>query len=209
MDSIIINITRLAIPILLALTLHEYAHGWVANRLGDPTARLMGRLTFNPIRHLDPIGTLVFFVTGMFGWAKPVPVNALQLRDPRRDMAWVALAGPLTNLFLAALSVVCLKLLYGVYTPSMKPLIEPLAMMAEASIYINVALAVFNILPIPPLDGSRVMSGLLPYRQAVLYEQIEPYGFIILVLLLWSGVVGAFLGPVVYFIVSILKGGLF
>jgi len=196
-------------PILLALTLHEYAHGWVANRLGDPTARLLGRLTLNPIRHLDPMGTLVFVMTGMIGWAKPVPVNALQLRNPRKDMMWVALAGPLTNLMLAALSVVCFKLLSSINIPSAEAIVEPLAIMARASIRINVALAVFNILPIPPLDGSRVMAWILPYRQAEFYEQVEPYGFIILLLLVFTGIVGAFLWPVIRLIEGILMGGLF
>ena len=209
MEAIIQKITILAMPILLALTLHEYAHGWVANRLGDPTARLLGRLTLNPIRHLDPMGTLVFVMTGMIGWAKPVPVNALQLRNPRKDMMWVALAGPLTNLMLAALSVVCFKLLSSINIPSAEAIVEPLAIMARASIRINVALAVFNILPIPPLDGSRVMAWILPYRQAEFYEQVEPYGFIILLLLVFTGIVGAFLWPVIRLIEGILMGGLF
>jgi Zn-dependent protease len=212
MESMIQRIIILAIPILLAITLHEYAHGWVANRLGDPTARLLGRLTLNPIKHLDPIGTLAFFITGMIGWAKPVPVNTLQLKDPKRDMMWVALAGPLTNISLAAASALFLKLLSitGLtHNYSLLPVIRPIYLMAQASVMINVGLAIFNIIPVPPLDGSRILAGLLPYRHAIVFSRIEPYGFIILIALMFTGIVHIVISPIVFLIVGILLGGRF
>ncbi len=212
MESMIQKIIILTIPVLLAITLHEFAHGWVANRLGDPTARLLGRLTLNPIKHLDPIGTLAFFLTGMIGWAKPVPVNILQLKDPKKDMMLVALAGPLTNIFLATVSALFLKFLSitGLtYNLSLLPVIRPIYMMAQASVMINVGLAIFNFIPIPPLDGSRILTGLLPYRQALTFSKIEPYGFMILIGLMFTGIVHMLISPVVYLIVGILLGGRF
>ncbi len=212
MESMIQKIIILTIPVLLAITLHEFAHGWVANRLGDPTARLLGRLTLNPIKHLDPIGTLAFFLTGMIGWAKPVPVNILQLKDPKKDMMLVALAGPLTNIFLATVSALFLKFLSitGLtYNLSLLPVIRPIYMMAQASVMINVGLAIFNFIPIPPLDGSRILTGLLPYRQALTFSKIEPYGFMILIGLMFTGIVHMVISPIVYLIVGILLGGRF
>lgn len=212
MESMIQKIIILTIPVLLAITLHEFAHGWVANRLGDPTARLLGRLTLNPIKHLDPIGTLAFFLTGMIGWAKPVPVNILQLKDPKKDMMLVALAGPLTNIFLAAVSALFLKFLSitGLtYNFSLLSVIRPIYLMAQASVMINVGLAIFNIIPVPPLDGSRILTGLLPYRQALTFSKIEPYGFMILIGLMFTGIVHMVISPIVYLIVGILLGGRF
>ncbi len=212
MESTIQKIAILAPPILLAITLHEYGHGWMANRLGDPTARLMGRLTLNPLRHLDPMGTLAFFLTQMIGWAKPVPVNPLQLKNPKRDMMWVALAGPVMNLIIAAASALLLKLLAvmaALNGAALLPVIGPLFYMAQASIMINISLALFNILPIPPLDGSRILAGLLPYRQAVAYARIEPYGFVILILLLMTGIAQEVISPMRHFLTGILMGGTF
>ena len=177
------------IPVfLLALTIHEFAHGWVANRLGDPTARLQGRLTLNPLAHLDIIGTIAIVLIG-FGWAKPVPVDARYLRNPRRDMILVAAAGPTSNLLLAALAAWCFQAIpWGqLLTAGSAWLIVPVANVVKASVSVNVILAVFNLLPIPPLDGSRLVSGFLPVRQALMYSRLEPYGFLIIFLLFISG----------------------
>ncbi|MBI3003780.1 MAG: site-2 protease family protein, partial [candidate division NC10 bacterium] len=144
-------------PLLLALTAHEYAHAWTANKLGDPTARAQGRLTMNPLVHLDPVGTLalLFF---RFGWAKPVPVNHLYFDHPRRGLMWVALAGPLTNLGLAAGSAMILRLIGELRVgPGVFWLVAPLVLMLRWSVIYNVVLAIFNIIPVPPLDGSRVL----------------------------------------------------
>src|SRR3990172_5453605 len=146
-------------PILLALTIHECAHAWVAYRLGDPTAKMLGRVSLNPLRHLDPIGTVMLFFSGLFGWAKPVPVNPRNFRNIGRDVMWVSLAGPLSNLALAAVFAVIYKL-FLIAGPSfvhtMPALFRPLFIMVEFSILINISLAVFNMVPVPPLDGSKV-----------------------------------------------------
>jgi len=172
------------IPLIIAITFHEAAHGWVANRLGDDTARRLGRVTFNPIRHVDTFGTLVlpgllilFGSPFVFGYAKPVPVNFARLRRPRRDMVWVALAGPGTNLLLALVSGALIHL-----TPYFSPwlggwLVDNL----ERSLIINVVLAVFNMLPLPPLDGGRVLTGLLPPALARPFARIERYGMLLLI----------------------------
>ena len=212
MESIIQDIAILAVPILLAVTFHEVAHGWVADKLGDPTARLLGRLTLNPIKHLDPIGTLVFFLTRMIGWAKPVPVNPLNFRDPLKGMMWVAIAGPVTNLFLAAVSAIILRLLLAsdvLFDPTASVIIKPIAMMIQVSVIINVGLAVFNFIPIPPLDGSKVLMGLLSREQAEIFAKIEPYGFLILILLIMTDVFHIILSPIIRFIVNLLLGGRF
>lgn len=161
--------------ILFALTVHEYAHGWVAERLGDPTARQAGRLTFNPLAHLDPIGTLMLFLVH-FGWAKPVPVDPYNLRNPKRDMMWIALAGPVANILLAALCGQVLKGLFGVGMT-----FEVLIRMLYYGVLINLFLAVFNLLPIPPLDGSKILMGLLPPEQAFQFAQLERSGPLILI----------------------------
>jgi Zn-dependent protease len=181
---------------LLALTIHEFAHGWVASRLGDPTAGLQGRLTLNPLAHLDIIGTLAIVLIG-FGWAKPVPVDARYLRNPRRDMIFIAAAGPASNLLLAALAAFCFRTIpWGqLLTPETAWLVVPVASVVKASVSVNVILAIFNLLPLPPLDGSRVVSGLLPLRQALAYSRLEPYGFVIIFLLMMSGVGNYILWP--------------
>lgn len=212
MEQLIQKIAILAFPILLAVTLHELAHGWVADKLGDPTARLLGRLTLNPIKHLDPVGTLAFIVTGMIGWAKPVPVNPLNLKDHRKGMMWVALAGPVTNLFIAAVSAIILRLALKsglVLNPEIQFITTPLLMMIHASVIINIGLAVFNFLPIPPLDGGRVMAGLLPHNMAEMYSKIEPYGFIILIVLIFTNFVQIVVSPVILALVRLLLGGNF
>jgi len=185
----------ITIPVfLLALTIHEFAHGWVANLLGDPTARLQGRLTLNPIAHLDPIGTLAIVFIG-FGWARPVPVDSRYLKRPQRDMMFIAAAGPASNVVLAVLSAFCVRMIpWSGSSPEWVWLVKPVLLMLYTSVGANVILAVFNLLPIPPLDGSRVLSGLLPLRQAISFNRLEPYGGIIIFLLFITGVMNPMFG---------------
>ena len=211
MEHLIAKISIMLVPALFAVMLHEVAHGYVAARFGDPTARLLGRLTLNPLRHLDPIGTLALMFFG-FGWAKPVPVNFRNLHHPRRDMIWVALAGPLTNLTLALASALVLHGLGGLQGGSsgasvLGPYLQPVALMAGFSLYINIILAIFNLIPIPPLDGGRVLSGLLPKRQAELLGRIEPFGFmIILFIIFFTDIWQVLLSPIIGFLVQLLAG---
>ncbi|WP_298139895.1 site-2 protease family protein [Acidiferrobacter sp.] len=188
-----------ALPVLFAITLHEVAHGWVAKQLGDPTAQRLGRLSLNPIKHIDPVGTilipgiLILLQTGfIFGWAKPVPITWSNLRNPRRDMALVALAGPGANLLMAILWALIAR--SAPYWPSTW-LARPLFYMGMAGITINIVLMVLNLLPLPPLDGSRVVAGLLPGRLAWGYSRIEPYGLWILLILVATGGLEWILGP--------------
>jgi Zn-dependent protease len=205
----IVNLSVRLPVILAALTFHEYAHGWVADKLGDPTARLSGRLTFNPLAHLDPIGTLALIFSPV-GWAKPVPVNFNNLRHPRRDMIWVAAAGPGANLILAAVSAWSLRLFEGggaiVESSWLAGLATPLYLMLQVSVLINVALAIFNLLPLPPLDGGRIVSGLLPPRQAASYGRLERYGFVILLVLIFSGAVDRLIWPPIALVAGLLLG---
>ena len=172
-----------AVPVVIAITFHEAAHGWVADRLGDDTARRMGRVTFNPIRHIDRFGTIVLpgllllFAPFVFGYAKPVPVNFARLRNPKRDMIWVALAGPGMNIGLALVSTWLLRFVH--LLPA--PVVTWTALMLGASLLINVILAVFNMLPIPPLDGGRVAVGLLPHRLAAPLSRLERWGIFIVI----------------------------
>ena len=183
----------LFLPVMLAITVHEAAHGWMASKLGDPTARLLGRVTLNPLRHIDPIGTIVvplgmFALTGLlFGWAKPVPVDGRKLHNPRRDMALVAAAGPGANLIMAVLWAALAHL--GILLGDLFPWAAlPLFYMGIAGILINAFLMVLNLLPILPLDGGRVVASLLPPRLAMTYARLEPWGLMIVVALLFSGV---------------------
>ncbi len=191
----------LAGPILFAVTVHELAHGYVADRLGDPTARLAGRLTLNPLRHLDLMGTLAFFITQAIGWAKPVPINPANFRRPRRDMIWVSLAGPAANLVLALIFARVYLFFAGssgaaAYLPALRLL--------AVLVTINVGLAVFNLLPIPPLDGSHVLEGLLPAHLAVAYDRIRPYGFFIILALIFFGLAGRIIRPTIHAVIQIL-----
>lgn len=190
-----------ALPVIFAITLHEAAHGWMAEKLGDKTARMLGRVTLNPIKHIDPIGTilvpglLLFFGGFLFGWAKAVPVTMQNLRNPRVDMAWVALAGPTANLIMAVLWALVLKAGYMLLASS--PEIGQFMIYSGiAGVSINIILLVLNLLPIPPLDGSRILSAFLPRKLAWQYNKLEPYGLFILLGLLFFGVLGPMLmGP--------------
>lgn len=200
--SIVQRIAVWGLPILFAITVHEVAHGWAALRLGDRTAQTMGRLTLNPINHIDPIGTLVvpgillLFGGVIFGWAKPVPVSWEKLRNPRRDMAIVALAGPMANLSMAILWAFISR--FGIALASELPVIGvPLAYMGIAGMFINAILMMLNLIPLPPLDGGRVLIGLLPAPLAYKISRIEPYGFFILLALLFSGILWYILWPLV------------
>jgi Zn-dependent protease len=190
------------IPLLFAITVHETAHGWVAYKCGDPTAKLLGRLTLNPIQHIDPIGTIIvpaiLFLLGgfIFGWAKPVPITWQNLRHPRRDMALVAAAGPLANLGMALLWVVIIKLALFLHS-------APFAYMGQIGITINLVLMLLNLIPIPPLDGSRIVASVLSPALAYRFNQLEVYGFLILVLLLASGLLIRILGPLLKGLLSL------
>jgi Zn-dependent protease len=208
MEQLLVKISIMLVPALLAVTLHEVAHGYAAERLGDPTARLLGRLTLNPLRHLDPIGTLALLFFG-FGWARPVPVNFRNLRRLRQDMIVVSTAGPFANFSMAILSALLLRSLPagGAGDASLLIIAEPLALMAAFSLYINVILGIFNLLPIPPLDGGRILTGLLPQGPAAILARLEPFGFLIVIFLvfftdLWRLV----LAPLIFFLVSLLAG---
>ena len=201
----------LALPVLLAITVHEAAHGWVANRLGDKTALRLGRVTFNPLKHIDLIGTLLvpaltFLLGGfLFGWAKPVPVDMRNLHHPRRDMALVAAAGPGANLLMALLWGLAIQVglaLWGVSQWVALPLIYT----GAAGVLINVFLMVLNLVPLLPLDGGRVLNAMLPPRWSAAFSRLEPYGIFILLGLLLTGVLGAVLLPLVSGTVGLLPG---
>lgn len=205
-DVFLYRFSVAVIPILFAITLHEVAHGWVARHFGDPTAERAGRLTLNPLKHIDPVGTVVvplvmlLFSGGsmIFGWAKPVPVMFQNLRNPRRDMIVVAAAGPAANLAMAmgwAVLAASQATLLGLGEPATMWLYN----VCGWGILINCVLAVFNMLPLPPLDGGRVLAGLLPPAQARILQRIEPFGFMIVVILMMSGVLWTLLEPPLFF----------
>jgi len=190
-----------ALPLLFAITVHEAAHGWVANKLGDPTARMMGRMTLNPIKHIDPLGTVLFLMLLMgspflIGWAKPVPITVQNLRNPKRDMAWVAIAGPASNLLMALIWAAIAKFGVFAYSYGQEWLALPLISMGVYGIAINLIIMVFNLFPIPPLDGGRVLVSLLPGPMAWQLSRLEPYGiFIVLALFIFGG--WQFIQPIV------------
>lgn len=197
-------------PMLLALTAHEWAHAYVALRLGDNTASMLGRVTMNPLKHLDPVGTLAIFITGMFGWAKPVPVNPRNFKHPSRDLMIVSLAGPAMNIALACVFALILKVLIHLGPGALggiSGVYEPLFIMARIGLILNVALAVFNMIPIPPLDGSKVLSHFLPLRAAASMARLEPYGFMILILLMVTNTISYVMSPAITFVVKTLMIG--
>ncbi|MEW6109472.1 MAG: site-2 protease family protein [Nitrospirota bacterium] len=207
-----------ALPILIAITFHEVSHGLVANKLGDPTAKMLGRLTLNPIAHIDIFGTilmpviLIVLTNGqfVFGYAKPVPINPMNFKNPRRDMAISAAAGPVTNIILAVISVIVLKFILtplSVFSPEViaQKIFTPLLMIFTSSAVINIVLAAFNMIPIPPLDGGRVLVGLLPHRQAISFSKIEPFGFIIVLVLIYTGIAQAIIWPFIAFFLKLFQ----
>ncbi|QEI05589.1 site-2 protease family protein [Pigmentiphaga aceris] len=201
MDSVIQTIAVYAIPLIFAITLHEAAHGYVARMFGDNTAEQAGRISLNPIRHIDPIGTLLvpalilltskLFGGGLlFGWAKPVPVNFGRLRNPKRDMLWVAAAGPASNLVMAIGWAIAIKIMIASGVTE-----RFFLTMGIAGVQVNLTLMALNLLPIPPLDGGRILFSLLPTRLAMQFARIEPYGMVILLVLLATGVLSTLLSP--------------
>ena len=197
-----------AIPIIFAITVHEASHGYVAKYFGDLTAEKMGRITLNPLKHIDPIGTillpaLTLMLGGvLFGWAKPVPVNFAGLRNPKKDMLWVAAAGPASNFVMAIFWVLVLK--YAQMAPDYAAYF--LLEMSKVGIMINLVLMVLNLLPLPPLDGGRIAVSLLPMNLAVKLSRLEQYGFIILIVLLFTGVLGKIILPIINFFGQLILG---
>ena len=199
-SALIQSIAIAALPVILAITLHEAAHGYVARHFGDNTAWAEGRITANPLKHIDPIGTIavplaiLLLSTGgiLFGWAKPVPVNFGNLRQPKRDMLWVAAAGPGANLAMAMFWAGLLKMAWEL---PLNYFSVPMAEMAKTGIYINISLMVLNLFPLPPLDGGRIAVSLLPHRLAWKFAQLERWGFPILLVLLFTGILGSLLRP--------------
>jgi Zn-dependent protease len=195
------------IAFAVAISFHEAAHAWSADKLGDPTARRLGRVTMNPLAHIDPVMTVLFpamlILAGLppFGAAKPVPVDPRNLAHPRRDHAWIAAAGPISNLILAAGSIVLVRLILFEPIRAILPdaVLFPIFLVLQASLVINLLLATFNMIPIPPLDGSWILSSLLPGPVAAFYRQLQPYGFMILIALIWTGALSVLFRPVIAF----------
>jgi Zn-dependent protease len=202
---------------IIAIALHEVSHGYVAYRLGDPTAKLLGRLTLNPIAHIDLFGTIImpillYTLTDgrfMFGYAKPVPINPMNFQKPRQGMAISAAAGPVTNILLAFASFLIMNILIPLASvlpeAAAETVLKPVILILTASIYWNVVLAVLNMIPIPPLDGGRVLAGLLPSKHAMSFSKIEPFGFIIVLILFYTGIAGIFIMPVVLFFLKLFN----
>lgn len=198
------HLSIVAIPFIFGITCHEVAHGYVSYLLGDPTAKNAGRLTLNPLKHLDPLGTLTLILTRMIGWAKPVPINPAYYRNPRRDILYVSLAGPMANFGVMLLFAVILKLLaLAAHNPgaaSWAYFLYPAINIAMAGIFINAILGVFNLLPIPPLDGSKILACLLPPSLGASFMRLEPYGFLILLAFAVAGILEWVLSPVSDFV---------
>ncbi len=197
------------LPMIFAITVHEAAHGWMAKRLGDKTAEMLGRVTLNPLKHIDPIGTILvpvglYLMTGfMFGWAKPVPVDWRNLHHPKRDMGYVALAGPAANLLMALIWALMVYL-GAAGMQDFSWVAWPLVLMGVAGVLINSVLMALNMLPILPLDGGRILVSLLPHKQAQLYSRTESFGLILVVVLLATGMLGVILGPVIGLTIKML-----
>jgi len=217
MEDIFLKLSVMLVPGMLAIVCHEVSHGFVAWRFGDPTAKMLGRLTLNPLKHIDIIGTLMIFLIG-FGWAKPVPVVVENLRNPKHDMIWVAAAGPITNIILATLSAFLLRGLVTFVNPlvhdsSLSMMTRPVELMLRFSVQINLLLAIFNMIPLPPLDGGRVLVGILPMRQAQALSSIEPYGMMIIILVVFIlpryfgvDILGSFIDPLLSLGTKVLAG---
>jgi Zn-dependent protease len=211
MENFFFKLSIMLVPGLFAITCHEVSHGYIAWRYGDPTARMLGRLTLNPLKHIDIVGTLMIVFIGI-GWAKPVPVVYENLRHPKRDMIWVAAAGPVTNILLAFVSAMLLRAVIAFGNPassgsSLGMILEPVVLMLAFSVYINLLLAIFNMIPLPPLDGGRVLSGLLPYRQAAVLARIEPYGMVIIIaLVFFTNIFSYIISPLLNIGVHLLAG---
>lgn len=205
--SLIQKITVYALPVIFAITVHEAAHGYAARHFGDMTAAEAGRISLNPLRHIDPIGTVLIPLLTMlaggilFGWAKPVPVNFARLHHPKKDMLWVAAAGPGSNLVMALLWALAYKFSAGFG----ESIALPLSLMAQAGVSINVVLMVLNLLPLPPLDGGRIAVSLLPHPLAWKFAQLERYGFIILIVLLMTGILGKIMGPPIDAVINLIS----
>ncbi|HEU4941122.1 MAG TPA: site-2 protease family protein [Candidatus Eisenbacteria bacterium] len=201
-------------PLLFALTFHEASHGWMALRLGDPTAKLLGRLTLNPLVHLDPLGTLIFIIPPHIGWAKPVPVDVRYLKHPRRDMMWIALAGPVSNVILAFVFGMILRGISAAGHDFSSPVERALVNMVAWSVLLNLSLAAFNMIPIFPLDGSKVLTGLLSPMAAARFQQLEPMGPMLLLGLIVIGslsgvsLIGRIISPFASTLGSLFTGGI-
>lgn len=210
-------IAVLALPLLFAITVHEAAHGWVASKRGDRTAMMLGRVTFNPLKHIDPVGTIavplgIFLASSLlggapflFGWAKPVPVNWRNLRQPRLDMALVAAAGPMANLLMALAWGLMIQLVV-LWAPTSQSIALPLIYMGAAGVLINLVLMALNLFPLLPLDGGRILNAALPPRLSYYFSRLEPFGLMILILMLFTGVFGMILYPVVSTALSLMPG---
>lgn len=194
------------VPFLFAITVHEFSHGYIAYKLGDDTAKLAGRLTLNPFAHIDILGLLFLIITRLFGWAKPVPVNFSRLKCRKYGVIYVAIAGPVSNFITAAISAILLKLISNVSVTNqyLFNIAEGFAYMLFFSVQINVALGIFNLIPILPLDGGRILQGLLPYNKAESFSKLEPYGFLVILLLLITNVIDYCLVPIIKSIVHLL-----
>lgn len=209
--SLVQQIAAWLLPVLLAITVHETSHGLIARRFGDHTAEMQGRLTLNPFKHVDPVGTilvpgLMLLLPGgfVFGWAKPVPVDWRNFKNPKQDMAWVAAAGPASNLLMGFAWALVARL--ALTLPADTWGTAPLLFMGVAGIFINTILMVLNLLPLPPLDGGRVLTGLLPAPYAYKFSRIEPFGFIILLALLMTGILGMVMWPLVQTVLTLYAG---
>ncbi|HEY9210328.1 MAG TPA: site-2 protease family protein [Methylotenera sp.] len=205
--TVIQKIVIYALPVIFAITVHEAAHGYAAKHFGDMTAFNAGRITLNPLKHIDMFGTIILpaltvMLGGiLFGWAKPVPVDFRRLRNPKKDMLWVAAAGPASNFVMAIFWALVMK--FSVNAP--EAFVLPLTLMAKAGVTINIVLMVLNLLPLPPLDGGRIAVSLLPINLARPFAQIERYGFIILIILLFSGVLGRILEPLINLVYALIS----
>lgn len=209
--SVVQKIIIYIIPLIFAITVHEASHAFIADKYGDNTAKVIGRLSLNPLRHIDPIGTILFPIVGIalggfiFGWAKPIPINYAKLHDPKKNILWIALAGPASNFAMALIWALVLKLSFSLdfYFG------RPVSLMAQAGIAINISIMLINLIPILPLDGGRILFSLLPRNPALVYARIEPYGMFILILLLLVGAITYIIQPlyvsIVTFILSLIQ----